>query len=672
MFMRGFGGILGLVLGAALSLGGMTAPAAAQDSGARRVIISRDADYPGFDLQTLKDIDQKACATACVDDQSCKAFTYNTKAKWCFLKSDFGSLSVATGANAGRIVVATSIDKTTQEKRIEELTFLGPSPFDAAKQQLGTLARDYPSHGVGYDTIRQGADRARQNGNTTELERDLGAMLAIAPDDAGIWREFALGLLKRNPDDYSQRREVLNAATSAAINAYLRADGAGDQALSLALLGHSLERREMWKEAIKSYRLSLEYKQDAQFRAAYDKLIAEHGFRIASNTVDADSASPRMCVVFSDPLPASDPTLSDYVIVEGGKGLAVEPKDNQICIDGLKHGQRYTMRFRAGLPSADGEKLAQTASVSSYIRDRAPWVGFAGNAYVLPAGQGASIPIDSINTDLIDAEVYRIGDRSIAIAVRDGNFLRQLDSYSAGQIANQSGISVWKGQIEVGATKLNENITTAIPIGDAVKTIEPGVYVITAKAATKGSSDGGYDSSLATQWFIVSDLGLSALSGNDGVHAVIRSLNTAQALAGVKVKLVATNDEVLGEATTNADGYVHFEPGLARGTGGMAPQLLVAQTAAGDYAFLDMKKTAFDLTDRGVDGRPATRPARHLLHLGARHLSPRRDGASDGAAARRAGEGRQRPAADAGRRPPGRRRVPAHHAHGRGPGRLQP
>ncbi|MCX5579140.1 alpha-2-macroglobulin family protein [Kaistia terrae] len=606
--LRGASRLLGLAFGLALSLGGMASPAQAQDDGPRRVIISRDADYPGFDLQTLKDIDQKACATACVDDQSCKAFTYNTKATWCFLKSDFGSLAVAPGATAGRIIVAKSIDKTTQEKRIEELTFLGPSPFENAKAQLNTLARDYPSHGIGYDTIRQGADRARANGNTTELERDLGAMLAIAPDDSGIWREFALGLLKRNPDDYSQRRDVLAAATSAAINAYLRADGAGDQALSLALLAHSLERREMWKEAIKSYRLSLEYKQDPQFRAAYDKLIAERGFRVVSNTVDADAASPRMCVVFSDPLPVSDATLSDYVVVEGGKGLAVEPQDSQICIDGLKHGQRYTMRFRAGLPSADGEKLAQTASVSSYIRDRAPWVGFAGNAYVLPAGQGASIPIDSINTDLIDAEVYRIGDRSIAIAVRDGNFLRQLDSYSASQIANTSGTSVWKGQIEVGAKKLNENITTAIPIGDAVKTIEPGVYVITAKAATKGSNDGGYDSSLATQWFIVSDLGLSALSGNDGVHAVIRSLNTAQALAGVKVKLVATNDEVLGEATTNADGYVRFEPGLARGIGGMAPQLLVAQTAAGDYAFLDMKKTAFDLTDRGVDGRPAPGP----------------------------------------------------------------
>ena len=91
--MRGIGGIMGrvtnvisgVVLGAALLAGGMSAPVQAEDSGTRRVIVSRDADYPGFDLQTLKDVDQKACASACVDDQACKAFTYNTKAKWCFL-----------------------------------------------------------------------------------------------------------------------------------------------------------------------------------------------------------------------------------------------------------------------------------------------------------------------------------------------------------------------------------------------------------------------------------------------------------------------------------------------------------------------------------------------------------------------------------------------------------
>ncbi|MCB1435413.1 MAG: alpha-2-macroglobulin family protein, partial [Alphaproteobacteria bacterium] len=52
-----------------------------------------------------------------------------------------------------------------------------------------------------------------------------------------------------------------------------------------------------------------------------------------------------------------------------------------------------------------------------------------------------------------------------------------------------------------------------------------------------------------------------------------------------------------------ADGSVTFEPGLQKGEGGMAPALVVVQSAAGDYSFVDLTQPAFDLTDRGVTGR---------------------------------------------------------------------
>ena len=48
-----------------------------------------------------------------------------------------------------------------------------------------------------------------------------------------------------------------------------------------------------------------------------------------------------------------------------------------------------------------------------------------------------------------------------------------------------------------------------------------------------------------------------------------------------------------------------FEAGLARGEGALAPAMLVATDAKGDYAFLNLKGPAFDLSDRGVTGRPA-------------------------------------------------------------------
>ncbi len=78
--------------------------------------------------------------------------------------------------------------------------------------------------------------------------------------------------------------------------------------------------------------------------------------------------------------------------------------------------------------------------------------------------------------------------------------------------------------------------------------------------------------------------------------------------AKVGLRLLAVNNDILGRATTDAQGYARFEPGLLRGTGGNAPALLVAEGPDGDYAFLDLTQTPFDLSDRGVEGRPPPKP----------------------------------------------------------------
>ncbi|MFX9023712.1 hypothetical protein ABTN14_18780, partial [Acinetobacter baumannii] len=69
--------------------------------------------------------------------------------------------------------------------------------------------------------------------------------------------------------------------------------------------------------------------------------------------------------------------------------------------------------------------------------------------------------------------------------------------------------------------------------------------------------------------------------------------------------LIARNNEVLGTAKSDAQGYVRFDGGLAKGEGGLQPALLVASKDGADYAFLDLSVAGFDLSDRGVKGRDA-------------------------------------------------------------------
>ena len=167
-------------------------------------------------------------------------------------------------------------------------------------------------------------------------------------------------------------------------------------------------------------------------------------------------------------------------------------------------------------------------------------------------------------------------------------------------MGNERGVKVWTGELAT-ATTLNQDVVTAFPVDQALGDLQPGVYVMTASA--KGPGSGDDDGSLATQWFIVSDMGLTAFSGNDGIHVFVNSLASTEAVAKAEVRLVARNNEILATRKTDDAGHVLFEAGLARGEGGLSPALLTVMSDKADYAFLSLKTNAFDLTDRGVSGR---------------------------------------------------------------------
>ena len=68
--------------------------------------------------------------------------------------------------------------------------------------------------------------------------------------------------------------------------------------------------------------------------------------------------------------------------------------------------------------------------------DRAPFVGFANNAYVMPAGLGGGLPITSVDADTAELKICRIGDRGVAAAVCDGIFQ---ETILGGRVINLAG-----------------------------------------------------------------------------------------------------------------------------------------------------------------------------------------------------------------------------------------
>ncbi|MFC0283733.1 alpha-2-macroglobulin [Camelimonas abortus] len=395
-------------------------------------------------------------------------------------------------------------------------------------------------------------------------------------------------------------------AAAAAYAAYQRAPERAPRAAHLALLGAALAAAGAWRPALDAYAASLALENNPAVAETWRALRERRGFRVTGYRVDSDSASPRACFTFSDPLARGRVDFAPYVAVTGAAGAAVSAEDSQLCVDGLKHGQSYGVVLRQGLPSAVGETLLANADYQIYVRDRAPSVRFTGRNYVLPRMGQEGIPVVSVNTSAVQIELARIGDRALLPTVRSGSFLSQLSRHGIDQVIDTTGQKIWSGELEVKSPQLNADVITAFPVHAAVGRLQPGVYVMTARPAAAAPLAGDDDyGDRATQWFVVSDLGLTAVSTDNGVRVLVRSLATARPVAGVEVRLLARNNEVLATRATGPDGGVTFDPGLARGRGGMAPGMVVASGPDGDYNFLDLEQTPFDLTDRGDRGRPA-------------------------------------------------------------------
>ncbi|HYJ58367.1 MAG TPA: alpha-2-macroglobulin [Methyloceanibacter sp.] len=483
---------------------------------------------------------------------------------------------------------APAAQKTFQDDALDDAAITLAADL---KDEAGTVAKPVAE-------LKQETDALVTSGDPAGAADLYAQIVTVAPTDAASWRKLAeLWLLipATEEDDGSTRTER---ARTAAYIAYQRATTPEEESAALSTLANAFVKREEWRQALNALKLAVTLNETPELKAKFVELRGKYGFRISNYSVDSDAASPRACFQFSELLPKRT-DFSPFVAVSGQDKPALSVDDRQICVEGLKHGESYSITLRAGLPSTVGEDLLKDAAFNIYVRDRSPSVRLSGKAYVLPRTGQQGIPLISVNTERLKVAIYRIGDRNLIDKVLSWEFQRNLYSYDLEQIGDESGEKIWTGELEVGK-ELNQEVTTAFPIMEAVPELQPGVYLLSAQPGDEGGND---YRERTTQWFIVSDLGLTAYSGTDGIHAFVNSLATTAPLDGVEIRLLARNNDVLATKKTDANGAVSFAPGLARGEGGLSPSLIVASGDGGDYAFLNLKQQAFDLTDRGVAGR---------------------------------------------------------------------
>ncbi|HXP02873.1 MAG TPA: alpha-2-macroglobulin [Stellaceae bacterium] len=463
--------------------------------------------------------------------------------------------------------------------------------IDAKKRQPNLIPR-----------LKKDADEEIKAKRFSQAINDLEKAIANGADDGATWLKLAQAQLANDDEDH---------AMASAYNAYRKSNDPAERGNALFIIGKDYDKHDKFKDALAAFEAGLTLTKSPGITERVAQLKVLVAFRVIKVEVEAEADAPRACLRLNEPVATKgDISYGSYVRTTPALDGIVTGRDDTVCLDGLKHGTTYQITLLTGFPSATGEKTISDFKANVVIPDRKPSISFAGTGYVLPREGSAGLPVTTVNLDRVKVRILKVNERNLVPSIDTEKLTMSFGSDDVDEIANRSGSLVWQGEMTIQGDR-NRAVSTAIPLKDILKDKGPGVYLAVVERADVKEGD---DTQPATNWILVSNLGLTAYSGADGMTIAVRSLADAQPVNGVTLRLYAHNNTELGTASSGADGIARFAPGLIHGNGGDEPFAVMAYGAEGDFNFLEVGRAAFDLSDRGVSGRDQPGPVDAYLY----------------------------------------------------------
>ncbi len=483
-----------------------------------------------------------------------------------------------------------------------------PGLANDAQTYLTTLQKPYPAGGT--SAARAAAE---QRAAAALARHDYPAAAAALEQRAGMggvtgrqWLDLATADLRRTPPDPRH-------AALAAWQAFSAASDAQAEIPPLLLLAEALRAQNRDAQAVQALEQVVARAPDD---AGYKRLLADAqraaGMAVQNVSIEGEADPPRACIRFTvPPTRSADFQPQDWVkLTPPVAGAAVTREGGQLCISGLPSGAVTRATLRAGLPAQQQDQgaalsLAHDVTLALAMPNRQPRVLFDTRLFVLPRGQAPSVTLTTTNLSSVSLQLLRLSERGAEPFVRDNTLGSPVDQYTARNIGSDSGRIVWQGKADIPAWQPNQPARTKLPLPPPLLTAGPGLYAL---LATPGDGTRDSEQAASVQMIVRTDLAPTVWRGADGLTVQVRGYSDATVRPGVKLRLLARNNDLLAEATTDAQGVARFAASLLHGDGPLAPAVLDAFGPDGDLCVLDLNAASFDLSDRGVAGPPHPGP----------------------------------------------------------------
>ncbi|MDB5300848.1 MAG: alpha-2-macroglobulin domain protein, partial [Phycisphaerales bacterium] len=250
-------------------------------------------------------------------------------------------------------------------------------------------------------------------------------------------------------------------------------------------------------------------------------------------------------------------------------------------------GARYVVKLAKPPAGMASRKLPRATSLSVLIPDRSPDVWFDSEAGYLGTEGNRTVLAHAVNLTDLKVTVTRVYDNNLVVW-RNGSTRdrwRGVTSYARPIATREIRLPTKKNEKQDVRLSLDE----LLPAGES----RDGVYQISLSSPPPGESHhhrakadgdedddgdfryGGWGTSTVVT---LSDIGLSAKQGRDGVTVWATSIHAAKPLEAVRLRLYSNKNQLLGEATTDRDGLAKMIPTAT--PSGEKPSVVIAEQAA--------------------------------------------------------------------------------------------
>ncbi len=267
----------------------------------------------------------------------------------------------------------------------------------------------------------------------------------------------------------------------------------------------------------------------------------------------------------------------DYQLVSRRRYLRIEGK--------FKPGERRTVKIGRGLSAQDGTTLKRNFTRTLTIPNLEPNLRFVGGGLYLPRDGNLNLGLATVNINRAHIDIEKVYANNLVILASSQGWSRW---------TSKLGKSLHSEEIGVNSV-LNEEITTPISLADYLTSDRIGIFKVTARDSERRWR-------YATQWVMVTDLGIMAKRAGDELWVWVNSLSTLEGVGNATIEVVSDNNQILLSGATDSDGFVKFSS-ISEKIEGFEPFMITAAKGQ-DLSFIELDRRHLSTTSFDVSGAP--------------------------------------------------------------------